>query len=149
MEIVSLPIQMQDKESGVLDSRFRLVLAAAHRVRQINNGAKPLVATKYHKNTTIALQEVLAGKIDIISGEKARQFKAQERAELEEKMAEMASAEDIFVIRKKVEKREEIEAELKQYIDDRGGETPDEGVEEESAVGEEAAEVGEGEGEDW
>lgn len=142
MEIISLPIQTEDSQ---IDSRFRLVMAAAHRVRQINSGAKPLVDSKYHKNTSVALEEILLGKVGIIHGEEARKLIAAERAVQDEKRASDAGAEDVFVLRRKVEKREEIEAELKQYIDDRAGEI---GVENEGKEAELVVEGTEGNGEE-
>lgn len=146
MEIISLPIQAEDLQ---IDSRFRLVMAAAHRVRQINSGAKPLVDTRYHKNTSTALDEILRGKVDIISGEEARKLIATERAAQDAKRASDAGAEDVFVLRRKVEKREEIEAELKQYIDDRTAIDAEEAVEEETAIGAEESEDNGGESDEW
>ncbi|MEA3509506.1 MAG: DNA-directed RNA polymerase subunit omega, partial [candidate division NC10 bacterium] len=47
-----------------VDSKFRLVLIAAKRSRQLNQGAYPLVRPKGHKPTYISLEEVAAGKIE-------------------------------------------------------------------------------------
>lgn len=146
MEIIALPIETEDSQ---IDSRFRLVMAAAHRVRQINSGAKPLVDTRYHKNTTVALEEILLGKVEIIHGEEARKLIAAEQAIHDEKRASNAGAEDVFVLRRKVEKREEIEAELKQYIDDRAGEIGDEAGGEEAELVVEGPEGNGEESEEW
>ncbi|MDH4099663.1 MAG: DNA-directed RNA polymerase subunit omega [Nitrospirota bacterium] len=142
MEIIALPIQAEDAK---VDSRFRLVMAAAHRVRQLNTGIKPLADSKHYKNTSVALDEILQGKTDILQGEEARKLISAERAVMEEKRAAAASAEDVFVLRRKAEKRDEIEAELKQYIDDRTAEEGEEGGEAEVETSEESSE----EGDEW
>ena len=47
-----------------VDSKYRLVIIAAKRSRQLNQGATPLVQPKGRKPTYIALEEVAAGKVD-------------------------------------------------------------------------------------
>lgn len=143
MEIIALPIQTDEVK---IDSRFRLVMAAAHRVRQLNTGAKCLAESKHYKNTSSALEEILQGKTDILQGEEARKLIAVERAAMEEKRASSASAEDVFVLRRKAEKRDEIEAELKQFIDDRTSE--EEGGEGEASDAESSDDSSE-EGDEW
>jgi DNA-directed RNA polymerase subunit omega len=44
-----------------VDNRFQLVLVAAKRARQINNGAEPCVARQHDKPTVIALREIADG----------------------------------------------------------------------------------------
>lgn len=44
-------------------SRYALVVATAKRARQIMNGAKKLVETKADKPVTVAMEEILAGKV--------------------------------------------------------------------------------------
>ena len=46
-----------------IDSKFRLVLLAARRARQLQGGAKPLLQTHSKKPTRMALQEVELGLI--------------------------------------------------------------------------------------
>ena len=49
-----------------IDSRFRLVLVAAQRSKQLQRGARPRVEgmdTQRHKPTRVALEEVQQGKI--------------------------------------------------------------------------------------
>ncbi len=53
----------KDKLDEKVDSRYRLVLIAARRARQLGKGAKPLVKTDARKASTIALEEILAGKV--------------------------------------------------------------------------------------
>ena len=55
------------------DSRHRLVLAASQRAKHLLQGGKPLGMSKFTKDTTIALDEVLQGLIEFLAGKEARQ----------------------------------------------------------------------------
>lgn len=46
-----------------VDSRYTLVVTAAKRARQITEGAPPAVSTSSQKPVTIALYEILHGKV--------------------------------------------------------------------------------------
>jgi DNA-directed RNA polymerase subunit omega len=48
-----------------LDSKFRFILVAARRARQLQSGAKPLIQTPTKKSTRVAQQEVGAGLVPI------------------------------------------------------------------------------------
>jgi DNA-directed RNA polymerase subunit omega len=48
-----------------LDSKFRFILVAARRTRQLQAGAKPLMQTSTKRTTRVALQEVSAGLVPI------------------------------------------------------------------------------------
>jgi DNA-directed RNA polymerase subunit omega len=52
-------------ESPSLDSKYRLILVAAQRSKQLQRGARPRVEmdSQRHKPTRIALEEVARGKI--------------------------------------------------------------------------------------
>jgi len=69
MDIVSLPIE-HNKEK--IDSRFRLVVIASQRAKDLCYGAKPKVETRFHKIPTISLEEALEGKLAFVTGEEAR-----------------------------------------------------------------------------
>jgi DNA-directed RNA polymerase subunit omega len=47
-----------------IDSKYRLVIIAAKRSRQLNRGAAPLIQPKGYKPTYIALEEIPAGRIE-------------------------------------------------------------------------------------
>ena len=51
------------------DSKFRQILVAAKRARQVQSGAKPLVLTQSRKPTRVAQDEMRAGVLpyDILS----------------------------------------------------------------------------------
>lgn len=47
----------------IVDSKFRFILVAARRARQLQAGAKPLVQTQTKKITKVAQMEVEAGLV--------------------------------------------------------------------------------------
>jgi len=55
----------QEQESPSLDSKYRLILVAAQRSKQLQRGARPRVEmdSLRHKPTRIALEEVARGKV--------------------------------------------------------------------------------------
>ena len=55
----------QGQESPAVDSKYRLILIAAQRSKQLQKGARPRVEmdAQRHKPTRIALEEVMRGKI--------------------------------------------------------------------------------------
>lgn len=48
-----------------IDSKFRFILVAAKRARQLQAGAQPLVQTPYKKPTKIAVAELSAGLVPV------------------------------------------------------------------------------------
>lgn len=70
-----------------VDNRFSLVHLAAKRVRQLREGAPPLVDRK-NKEVVVALREIAAGEVYPVSAEEA----AQERAEAEARERERLNA---------------------------------------------------------
>jgi DNA-directed RNA polymerase subunit omega len=56
---------IDDPQSQEIDSKYRLIILAAKRSKQLQRGARPRIdidPTK-HKPTRIALEEVISGKI--------------------------------------------------------------------------------------
>ena len=55
----------EQKETPVLDSKYRLIIVAALRSKQLQRGARPRVDLdpQKHKPTRIALEEVERGKV--------------------------------------------------------------------------------------
>ena len=45
------------------DSRYTLVMLTAKRARQIVEGSEPLIETESNKAVTIAIQEIVEGKV--------------------------------------------------------------------------------------
>ena len=58
--------QEQEQESPTLDSKYRLILVAAQRSKQLQRGARPRVEmdSQRHKPTRIALEEVQRGLVN-------------------------------------------------------------------------------------
>jgi DNA-directed RNA polymerase subunit omega len=54
-----------EKEQVEMDSKYRLIIVAAKRSKQLQRGARPRVDmdTQKHKPTRVALEEVLRGKV--------------------------------------------------------------------------------------
>jgi DNA-directed RNA polymerase omega subunit len=110
MDTISLPIELDYNE---IDGRFRLVHIISQRVKELSHKGKPMVASKAHKLTTIALEEAISYKLEFITGEEAKQ--ANEEAKkldykrfLEEKRR-ASEQEDLS----------ELEKDLKFYLDER------------------------------
>lgn len=110
MDIISAPVEIDEK---MIDGRYRLVMIAAQRAKELSLGAKPKIQTKSKKVTSIAIEEAIAGKLEYLVGEEAR--KAREEAKkfdykklLEEKRKE-ATPEELT----------ELEKDLKIYLHER------------------------------
>lgn len=58
--MAQVPIEELLKRCG---SIYRLVILAAKRAKEVAEGAPPLVETPYRKVTSIALEEILQGKV--------------------------------------------------------------------------------------
>ena len=67
------------------DSNYRYILVAARRARQLSGGAPTLVNTSSRKVCKIAQQEIDAGKIQYLQGEKAAAAPAEPATPTEEK----------------------------------------------------------------
>ncbi len=136
-DLISLPIEMKDT---IADTKFRLVHIASQRVRQLSAGAPMEVSTRSIKDTTIALEEAVAGKFKIIIGEAANVAKEEFR-----KREERAKA-DAQLSAKEEEIRKELSAYLSESADETGaeeleGESPaEEELESDSETTEEAEE---------
>jgi DNA-directed RNA polymerase omega subunit len=122
-DLISLPIEMSDK---IADTKFRLVHIASQRVRQLSAGAPMEVSSHSIKDTTIALEEAIAGKFKIIIGEAANVAKEEFR-----KREERARA-DAQLSAKEEEIRKELSAYLSESAEEEGAE---EGAEEPEAEG--------------
>ena len=62
----------EQQESPALDSKYRLILVAAQRSKQLQKGARPRVEmdAQRHKPTRIALEEVQRGTVNFSIVEK-------------------------------------------------------------------------------
>ena len=92
------------------DSRHRLVVVAAQRAKQLILGAKHAASSKFTKEATVALDEVLRGQVTHLRGPEARQ------ASKDAKRGRDAEAERMAVVAG--EDAQEIKKELSVYVDD-------------------------------
>ena len=67
-----------EKALEQISNRYVLVVLAAKRSRQLNRGAQPQVDTKRRKWTSVALEEVIAGKVQPKKAEEAEKAPAPE-----------------------------------------------------------------------
>ena len=60
------PQEAAETETPVIDSKYRMIIVAAQRSKQLQRGARPRVEmdTQRHKPTRVALEEVQRGKVD-------------------------------------------------------------------------------------
>ncbi|HWN99374.1 MAG TPA: DNA-directed RNA polymerase subunit omega [Blastocatellia bacterium] len=58
-----MPEPEDEEWTTEIDSKYRLVLLAAKRCKQLQKGAKPRVHNSAKKNTQIALEEVRRGLV--------------------------------------------------------------------------------------
>lgn len=101
-----LPQYTQDQ----FDSRHRLVIVAAQRAKHILQGSRPSSTSRFTKETTISLDEVLRGEIKYLVGKEARDAmkEAKRGKEGETERMAMMTGEDA----------REIKKELSVYVDD-------------------------------
>lgn len=92
------------------DSRHRLVIVASQRAKHLTQGAKATGASRFAKETTTALDEVLRGKVPFLTGKQARDAmkEAKRGKEGETERIAMMTGEDA----------KEIKKELSVYVDD-------------------------------
>ena len=102
------------------DSRFRIVLIAAQRAKQRMQGPLTEETSKFMKETSQALEEVLKGEVPFMIGAEARQAIKELHSVHEREFAPALLAQPD-------ETSKEIQKELSVYIDD----TPNSGEESE------------------
>ncbi|HUK56606.1 MAG TPA: DNA-directed RNA polymerase subunit omega [Nitrospiria bacterium] len=113
MDIMSL---ITDYDDTKIDSRYRLVIIAAQRARQLMQGSKPQVTSKFTKETTIALDEVLQGKTEFMTGKEAKvaMKEAMLAREIEDRARARAKAKALLP----QEDETEIKKDLSIYVSD-------------------------------
>jgi DNA-directed RNA polymerase subunit omega len=58
--------EVEETQAPEIDSKYRLIILAAKRSKQLQRGARPRIEidTLKHKNTRIALEEVMRGRVN-------------------------------------------------------------------------------------
>ena len=108
--IDTLPLLPDDK-SGQYDSRYRVVLVAAQRAKHLMRSGQLPQTTKFTKETSVALEEVLHGDVEYLVGQEARQALREAKRHLERGFDQSLLAEGD-------EDAKEIQQQLSVYIDD-------------------------------
>ncbi len=56
----------EESQGPEIDSKYRLIILAAKRSKQLQRGARPRIDidTVKHKNTRIALEEIIRGRVN-------------------------------------------------------------------------------------
>jgi len=102
---------LPDDRDGRFDSRYRVVLVAAQRAKQIMRSGQQSPTSKYTKETSMALEEVLHGDVPYVMGEDARQALRDSKRHTERGF-------DPSLLAEGDEDAKEIQQQLSVYIDD-------------------------------
>ena len=102
---------LPDDKGKTFDSRYRVVLVAAQRAKQIMRSGQQLQTSKYAKETSIALEEVCRGEVSYLVGQDARQAIRDANRSMERDFERPVSAEGD-------EDAKEIQQQLSVYVDD-------------------------------
>ncbi len=108
--IDTLPLLL-DERVRAFDSRYRVVLVAAQRAKQLMRGAKRSQTTKFTKETSMALEDVLGGNVAYVVGDEARQALRETKNIPERDPGQPVSSEA-------AENAKEIQQHLGIYVDD-------------------------------
>ncbi|HLC15209.1 MAG TPA: DNA-directed RNA polymerase subunit omega [Thermodesulfovibrionia bacterium] len=114
MDIVTLPIEYDEKK---IDGRYRLVVAAAQRAREILLGLYPGKNARGSQSCIMALEEVISDDVEILRGEEAKRLRDKVKRTNYERMIEEASVNQ----ESGVAELSELEKELKVYLTEKGG----------------------------
>lgn len=102
---------LPDDKDGRFDSRYRVVLVAAQRAKQIMRSGQQSPTSKYTKETSMALEEVLHGDVPYLMGEEAREALRDSKRHTERGF-------DPALLAEGDEDAKEIQQQLSVYIDD-------------------------------
>jgi len=109
-----------------VDSKYRLVIVAAKRAKQLNRGAASLIQTKSVKPAYQALEEIATGKlgyeVEPLAGEMARELV---EAEGKPTWFRSLSAEEVVAEEAVVEAEEQVEEEAAAEAPEAGGPAED------------------------
>ena len=112
MDIISLPIKYDKKK---IDGSYRLVMAAVKRAKDLSQGSLPVIASKAQKITTLAIEEVASGAVNILIGKEAVKATENAKKEVHQKVIDEAQQKETMP-----EDMTELEKDLKTYLSEKG-----------------------------
>ncbi len=108
MNIVALPVEYDRKH---IESKYRLVVIAAQRARELSLGAKEKIPTKSKKVSTSAIIETVSGEIEFLIGDEAvAEMEKTEKFDYKKLLEEK---------RRPLEDLSELEKDLRVYLHER------------------------------
>jgi len=126
MDIISLSIKCDNED---IDGSYRMVIASVMRAKDLSQGALPATSSKAKKITTLAIEEVAAGAVKVLTGEEA--VKAREKSKkfthkkfIDEAQQKEAIPEDVSELERdlRVYLTEKNQSEQKKTLEDIFGE---------------------------
>jgi DNA-directed RNA polymerase omega subunit len=112
MDIITLPIEHDNEQ---IEGTYRLVVAAVKRAKELSLGSLPLISSKAQKITTLAIQEVAMGAVDVLTGEAAVKANEEAKKQTHKKMMDEAQQKETMP-----EDISELEKDLKLYLSEKG-----------------------------
>lgn len=110
---------LPDSAETPFDSRHRMVIAASQRAKYLMQGGRPALQSKFRKETTVALDEVLHGHIEFLTGKDARQAMKEAKRVKEAEATRVQATPEVVA-----EDAREIKKELSVFVDDSPKATP-------------------------
>ena len=111
--MISLPIEHENEQ---IEGRYRLVMAAVKRAKALSEGALPAISSKAQKITTLAIEEVAAGAVDVLTGDEAVKASEEDKKLTHKKMMDEAQQKETMP-----EDMSELEKDLKAYLSEKSG----------------------------
>lgn len=111
MDIVSLPI---DNENDKIEGIYRLVIASVQRAKDLSKGALPKIASKAKKITTLAIEEVATGNVEVMTGKEAVTAREESKKQTTKRMMDEAQQKETMP-----EDVSELEKDLKVYLSEK------------------------------
>lgn len=111
MDIITLPIENENKN---IEGTYRLVVAAVKRAKDLSMGSLPVISSKAQKITTLAIEEVATGAIDVLTGEEAVKANEEAKKLTHKKMMDEAQQKETMP-----EDMSELEKDLKMYLSEK------------------------------
>jgi len=108
MDIISLPIRSDNEE---IDGSYRMVIASVMRAKALSQGALPVTSSKAQKITTLAIEEVSAGAVKVLSGEEAVKAREESKKITHKKFIDEAQQKEAMP-----EDVSELEKDLRDYL---------------------------------